>query len=109
MKHLKRFEDINEDSLMVGGYVVCNEDLNLHYNDENIVNFISNNVGQLVDIKDYRKTHPYAYLVKYENIPDNLLEYFNKNIRGKTVDNIIYHSKNREDAEVFLNANKYNL
>ena len=106
MKHLKTFE--NNTNILVGDYVVCDETGTM-FNDSDIIDFINNNVGRVVEIIKYQHQQEYPYMVKYANIPHILVGYFRSSIRGMATNDIIYHSKNKEDAKTFLTANKYKL
>ena len=107
MKHIKIYENIDNDP-KIGDYVICNE--NLSYYDE-LVNFLSNNVGRIV-LKNYTIVNVcFDYLVQYDYIPKELDIYFynSSNLRPINIDDIIKFSENKEDLEMYINAKKYNL
>lgn len=75
--------------------------------------FINSNVGKVVGI-DYMGKE-LNYFIRYENIPIELRNWFNSNPSEPSSgfrrfeDNILYFSSDREDCEIFLATNKYNL
>lgn len=102
--------------------------------DNKINSFIQNNVGRIVGMENsnwkIRKRWIYnsdkIFLVEFENVPDewkhgwffdNTLSTDVKKIyRGNGNFNypiheeeIIHHSKNKKEFEIYINANKYNL
>ena len=94
MKYLKTYEDVNKPE--VGDYVIVS--VQQKYSNYKPMNVI----GQIYDMKE-QEFIPTYYSVKY-TLPD-----------GKTSHEIFYNyhikefSKNKEDLEYILNANKYNL
>lgn len=112
MRYIKKFE--NSYNIEIGEYVICDEESG----NKNYTNFLKNNIGQVVSYYDNVK---YPYVVKYENIPDNILNRFDevdipdqpgflyKDRRVMGEEEIIFHSKDKKDLEMFLTANKYNL
>ena len=96
MKYLKTYE--SSISYSVGDYVIIQT--------ENIPDFIENNIGQIIKIANYNEIS-----VKYENIPIKYKSYyFTDNNERRFVNSQILHcSKNKEDLEHILTANKYNL
>jgi len=103
MKHLKYFENIEEPQ--VGDYVICEELSNLT---PDICNFISSNIG----IIEYTKNDDgeTSYYIKYENVPEDIFFLtLRNNKRDMSREEIIHFSKNKEDLEYIINANKYNL
>jgi len=107
MKYIKQYESINNIP-QVGDYILF-EDSDLK---KEISNFMSNNIGLIVS----KELVLYDYVVKYENVPDELTPYFSyaylkygRNCRGIERSDIIYFSSNKEDLEIRLQANKYNL
>jgi hypothetical protein len=62
----------------------------------------------------------YPYTIKYENIPIEMITYFSnilnsgyeysdKTIRAMKRKEIVAFSKNKEDLEYIISANKYNI
>ena len=108
MKYLKKYEDVNKPE--VGDYVYCQEDL-LTSDDETYykaMEFVKNNIGKIL-----KKNPKYSdfFVVRYENIPFELKEYFNvfKSSRNIKYDEIIYWGKTKEEVEAKINSEKYNL
>jgi len=99
------------------------------------IDYLSNNIGQIVKIltKKYDEDDN-EILVKYDNIPTNILSYgfmmidnLKKDVEIETIpdlkildelytnitsfefNEIIYFSNNKSDVETYIQANKYNL
>ena len=74
---------------------------------------MSNNIGQII----HYPTTTDKYMIKYENVPESILSYFDvkMSLSGFTYkryfgrDEIINWSKNKEDLEPLTQAKKYNL
>jgi len=76
--------------------------------DYSISNFVNNNVGKFL-----RKFANYQTIIIYNRIPKEL-EIFFHNKNGKyyqefSINDIKFHSKNKEDCEVYLQTKNYNL
>jgi hypothetical protein len=76
--------------------------------------FISENVGEIVEIRREHGGTGYIYFVKFENIPEILsfshTNYFRKNNTSDyTTQHFRYWSENKEELEAILSAEKYNL
>lgn len=110
MKHLKIFEDIKTKP-EIGDYVICNEIVD--FNQEELENFLNNNIGQYVCLKPSGESFP--YLIQYKNIPKELLSNFIKDyngfshVRDVNLREIVHKSKNKKDLETYIISNKYNL
>lgn len=134
MRYIKAYENINDDKLKVGDYVLCKDLRELSRNNqffnvqEIFKNFISKNAGTVIKINNDDEI-----FISYGNvdIPDEILDYAfyteqslsKYGIQGyiipgyKTYSNIvvfnkneiIYFSKNKEDVELFIQTKKYNL
>ena len=99
MKYIKTFE--SKLTPQIGDYVICKDEYNTVIQD-----FISNSIGIIIPGETGRK----YYTVKYENIPRSIRTYFRiDGDRSFGKNDIVYHSKNKEDLEHFVQANKYNL
>jgi len=129
MRYIKTYEKLDKDQPKIGDYVICKElETNNVLNDAeiSIVNFISKNIGEIVDFRtDDNMTQEYievAYkyniFVQYENIPDELYDDFAYHkkfdkCRIFNINEIIHWSKNKEELEEILEfdstVNKYNL
>lgn len=103
MKYLRKFEDLKEEPV-VGDYVIIesNDIINL-----NLKHFIENNIGQITKFFKFDET----VLIKYTNVPKDLRIWFSSNAQIITfkLEYIKYFSNNKEELEVILTANKYNL
>jgi hypothetical protein len=111
---IKFFNMPNEDlKLNIGDYVICSEIS--HFNEpdshlyNNVLDFISNNVGQICDVENN-----YKYTIKYFNVPLKIKGYFChrkdiKNSRDFYREEILYASKDREEVELKLLSIKYNI
>lgn len=110
MTHLKLYEEYeNSIEPEVGDYIFAKWK---HAEDEHPANiFATNNIGELIKIETdkYDET---SFLVKYNNIPDELKLYKSMNndtsFRFKKED-LIKWTKNKEELETILQANKFNL
>jgi len=92
----------------IGDYVICEENLMTNATNRKRI-CISNNIGNIID---YNPTinSDYKYMVYYENAPEDLFWFNGKDkVRQMSRKEIIYYSKNKEDLEIYLDANKYNL
>ena len=101
MKYMKYFE-MNQGSPEIGDYVICETE----FDNESI--FTNDNIGKIINY-DYNSNFPYA--VTYDNIPFNLS---NGNYGGNEVitfnlTSIKYWSKDRNELEIILKSNKFNI
>ena len=109
MTYLKYYENI-EDNLEVGDYVLIKINI-LPYTQKQIdtENFINNTIGKIIDIITDRND----VVVLYENVPETIKSYFNINngldIRTFDINRIVEHGKTKEQLELKLQANKFNL
>ncbi len=85
----KIFENINESEPKIGDYVICKT---RSTDTIEFKKYVDNNIGKIVD---------------------NYLAYYYVKFKEKTyiftIGNILYWAKNKEDIEVLIQANKYNL
>ena len=117
MKYIKIYEE-NNDLPEIGDYVICTT-TKIDYT--SLVKFLNSNIGQVIDANDTHagdriSSYPgkdsvyFRHPVKYENVPKDLRTVFNEdNYRFIKKKEFLYHSKNREDLESILIANKFNL
>lgn len=134
MRHLKTYESIttgstidefiekhNDSKPKVGDWCICKENLSLTIEEEvEVDNFLNTNVGEIIAIRND------DYLVKYTNIPKSLISWFTffwKGVekmkytmpvdgigcRRMNISEIKYWNKDKEELEIMINANKYNL
>ena len=120
MKHLKLYESFEKEP-QIGDYVICEDSLvnargKRGVHDENdFIDFITNNVGQYIaeNNGEYSFSYQFRYVIKYENIPKNIVGYFTngrfEDVRGMKREEILYFSPNKEDLDLIINAKKYNL
>ncbi len=115
MKYIKKFEEIDQDKNdepQIGDYVICDDTFS---DDKQLLDFIKNNMGQIIpiDYDDSIDKNHFDYLVKYENIPYALISrffrFYNDTSRPMKREEIIYYSPNKEDLEIIITQNKYNL
>ena len=93
MKHLKLYEDIR--LVQSGDWVVLSI-----YKSHRSSEYINNSIGRIEYIWN-------EGLVKVNY--DKMISALNQDYIIASTHNIVFHSKNREDCEVFLAQNKYNL
>ena len=109
MKHIKKYEHTIEDEHIqlpqIGDYVICT-DKHIASIDKNFDEFLKNNIGKIIKTPSHNKT---SYDVKYRLIPNNVIIYFTNNIRSFYPKEILHHSPNKEDLELYVQANKYNI
>jgi len=114
MKYLKKYESIKNEEPQIGDYVLVNSDIS--YNSDKFEKFISNSIGIIVKINLSK-----SLLIKYKKIPANIKYVFRyrDTIKGSSnqtnnsiligPNDILYYSKNKEDCEIYLAQQKYNL
>ena len=109
MKHIKQYEEINQNEPKIDDFVICEEE-NTAIDDVEIVQFTKNNIGQIMEIKS---TDLYKYRIKYDDVPDNLshklLLYNNVYTRPMARDEIKYWATDKNELLPLISANKYNL
>ena len=114
MKYIKTYEDINDDKIPVGEYVVMSLNSSPMDNDilKQIHSFLEKNIGQIVNKTDT------GYVIKYDYIPDYMkflseiieIEYGkNTIIIGYLHTPNIIHFSNKEELIPYIQSNKYNL
>ena len=117
MKYIKTYEDLANNP-EIGDYVICDE----KGNDEEISDFEKNNIGRVVDYRTVYNTNPtfdsistfFNIFVQYKNVPNEIYDDFDyhkriANCRIFSKKEIKYCSKNKEDLEIILQANKFNI
>jgi hypothetical protein len=111
MKYLKTYEKhqvkTEYDSIkpQIGDYVICQEIFSRGLDEKHIINFLKSNIGQYVKKQNTNN----SYIVKYNKIPPELKIRFIKGLRAFNESEIIHFSPNKEDLELILKTNKYNL
>jgi len=109
MKYIETYENMSEPE--IGDWVIC-KDVNTFNEDNDIIDFIDNNVGQIIKITKI------VYLIKY-GINFNKVEFEPESfgfpsddglgVRRFQRSEIKHWSKDKENLEAILAANKYNL
>lgn len=101
MKHLKKFNESIEEEPQIGDYAIAGT------NSSNIPfkTFLNNTIGKIIFIDKV------SVNIEYENIPDSIKDNFNIVQNNRTCDRSLlkYHSKYKEELEIILSQNKYNL
>ena len=71
MKYLKLFEEISvtDTNLHVGDYIIIDATNYWPKLDKEVLEFINNNIGQIIEIVPYNKD---SFYIKYENIPKKI-------------------------------------
>jgi len=110
MKHLHYYEHIkNETEPEPDDYVICKD---TYYLKKDIHDFLENNIGQIISIDSC------DFYIKYENIPLNLISYFDFDDINKNNDvgvalmynnEILYYSKDKEYLKQLLINKKFNI
>ena len=119
MKYLKLFEELKNiprpagwELPQVDDYIICREDTSTK---DDIKDFIHNNVGQIVSKEPTDALYISYLYVTYDNIPQEFKVrgiFAQKNyqyVRLFSKEEIVFFSSNKEDCEVYLAMNKYNL
>jgi len=112
MKHLKTLETIN-DGPKIGDYIIVKSNSPI----VKINNFIENNIGQIINISHFENPNRYNVSIKYNNVPSNLLHFFNdttfknKNcfFRNFFSSDIVEYAKTLNLLKIKMDANKYNI
>jgi hypothetical protein len=131
MRYLRTYEEKNNKP-KVGDYVICDEGIHIDIHLDNLYDeFIKNNIGKCVNIVlndidlggNSDDNDEYLYIINYDNIPKEIERYFcfDKHtgyadedckftgFRSMLSNEIIYFSNNKDEMEVKISANKYNL
>jgi len=120
MKYLKTYEDLDNNP-EIGDYVICEEADDINDILE-LADFEKNNIGRVVDYRTVDNTNPtfdsistfFNIFVQYKNVPNEIYDDFDyhkriANCRIFSKKEIKYCSKNKEDLEIILQANKFNI
>ena len=120
MKHIKLFEELNQNVPHIGYYAIANS----NDADEETQNFFLTHIGKIssifhdkIDIEyvDVPEDLSYGsnwddncYMFKYLSEPNHKHSRNTPSLQNSNSE-VLYWSKNREDLEDILTANKYNL
>jgi hypothetical protein len=99
MKHIKLFEEINQNTPEVDDYVICSGE---HFEGSALQPLIKDNIGKLIRIEQVKNNADLYYILYEEN------KYFKDDIQFWR-EEILYWSKEKEELEHILDAKKYNL
>lgn len=114
MKYIKTYEN---NKPKIGDYIITNKNASYYKPDDilfKIATFINNNIGVIIGETET------SYIVQYNNIPRNLLRFFNhsktsenetqyKNYRYIHPKDILAFSDNIQDLNILRKANKFNI
>jgi len=70
--------------------------------------FLENTIGEVVGIKLYNNDKSIMYMVQYDDMNDELIDEF-ENPTSITEYDILFSSSKKEDCEIYLISNKYNI
>lgn len=119
MKYIKTYERINIRNIKIGDYILSNFIYGAAIGGDHYwPNYINNSIGQVVNI--YNKVIVTKYLVPesiynemFDNVDNRRYIYIENNNyyidMSFNRDNIKYFSSNKEELELKLAANKYNV
>jgi len=102
MKVRKFNESLNEDEPKIGDYIIIKYDSIVG----NAYNFITNNIGKFIK---YNSNRTFPYQIEFFNIPNDIESYFNNNCRNYKYEEILYWSNNKEELELLIQSNKFNI
>lgn len=108
MKYIKEIQSFPFTSEpQKGDYVIINS----NFPQGEIVEFEKSHIGRIIKIDELPPNNLYLreYIVEYDKIPNHLQDYFSGNKCYTTIDLIEHFSPNKEDLEIYINAEKYNL
>lgn len=108
MIHVKEYKEYknNKSKLKIYDYVICHSSANYMYHNQEMIEFLNNNVGQYVK---YFRNVELRYGVKYDNLPSNLNINLTDNLLWFERLEIIDYSNNKDELELKIAAQKYNL
>ena len=106
MKYIKTYEDLNiYKEPKIGDYVICTTN---DTTSPGLKEFLEQTIGKCIN------TNFNFLIIEYQYVPNEIL-YTNFDLttgkirRGVMKDDVLYYSPNKEELEIYLNANKYNL
>ena len=98
MKYINRF-DMNEDKPSNGDYVICGGKSFGILDDKEFVQFVISNIGKITNYSNF-------YTIKYDLTGTNIYKSGNYFC---ALNDILYWSKNKEELELKLKTNKFNI
>ena len=105
MKYIKTFEGLNNKEPKIGDYVICTTE---DQTAPGLKEFSEHTIGKCI------KNEIFVVTIQYDYVPSEIL-YTNFDSTGKlptrwmTKDDILYFSPNKEDLEIYIDSDKYNL
>jgi len=121
MKYLKRFE-MNENKIDVDDYVILNDDIDYQSLDgNNLRDYLNSHIGKIYRIRTRSRNDKIIpiYDIEYKNAPDDIRKFLSFTInddfsesyleRSRDAYEIKYWSKNKEELELILKSNKFNI
>jgi hypothetical protein len=111
MRYIKLYEELNVHEPKVGDWVILQlhsiDFLTVLANNENekFNNYINIHIGKIVS---YMKNSYMEYGIFYENFPEIFEDLYRNPVPVHTAQ-IKYWSKNKEELQFIIDANKYNL
>jgi hypothetical protein len=109
MKYLKTYEQVSENDIEVGDYVIAREEFIPRTQLEvELKDFTSTNIGKYIN---YEKSDIFPYIIKYYNVPEKFkYRYFDiEDCRKLNRGEIYCWSKDPKDLEIYVNQNIYNV
>ena len=98
MKHIKLFTESLKKQPQIGDYVICKD-----ISSNRINEWIKNRIGKIEEIIEESS---FSFVVEYLENPSDNNENYSRRFNRKE---ILHFSPNKEDLEMYINANKYNL
>jgi hypothetical protein len=98
---IRLFEEFNIVP-KVGDYVLCEDDTI-----KSVSFFVSRNIGQIIMNNGIGDEYP--YLVRYSNIPLDIIDYFDYSSRDFSKEEILHFSKDIEELKAIISSRKFNL
>jgi hypothetical protein len=97
MKYLRTYEELGKPE--IEDYVICRP---LDDRDPDLNDFLKTHIGQLVGRRYF------DYDIKFEKVPKYIIDCYDNPIQFER-EEIIHWSKNKEDLQIYIDINKYNL
>lgn len=107
MKHLKIYESYNEGKPKIGDYVICHN-TECDEDDQYLYKFLFTTIGQIIGEGSSFNRYSKTFTIEFPKSED-LLRVWRDNKQVFGLEEILFWSDNKEDLEMILNSNKYNL
>jgi len=108
---ITKFKLFEEISILpkVNDYVIINKN-EYQFKPKMWLNFISSNIGQIIDIQYEHGGTSNIYTIKFENVPEDIQENYLYQNKGEfKIEKLKYWTPNKNELEILLNSNKYNI